>query len=224
MIPDKREYLKEEATELNRIWPDNKCMNIVCHGHSIPCGYTTNHVVRMQDAYPRLLHDLLCSRFPMAVINVIVTSIGGENAVSGAKRLESDVLIHKPSILTIDYGRNDMFCPLEEVEKAWRRMIEGALEKNCKILLITPAPDCGQPYYEIEKKLNSDEEITAMIARLATEYEIGMADAEGAFHKELSSGKSISDFLLSVNHPGRAGHQIIAGEILQWFPYPNPFD
>lgn len=58
-------------------------------------------------AYPNLLRVALPERFPHAVINLIVTGIGGENSVSGAARFDADVLIHKPGVLFIDYALND---------------------------------------------------------------------------------------------------------------------
>ena len=109
MVADKKTYLKKEVQELQRIWPENQMFHIVCHGHSIPCGYMAENVTRPFDAYPHLLHEKLSERFPHSVINVTVTAIGGENAVSGAKRFQKDVLRLEPDLITIDYGRNDMF-------------------------------------------------------------------------------------------------------------------
>ena len=38
-IPAKHEYLEELCTRLAQRWPDNRTVNIVCHGHSVPAGY-----------------------------------------------------------------------------------------------------------------------------------------------------------------------------------------
>jgi lysophospholipase L1-like esterase len=218
MIPNKKDYLVAEVNELKKTWPDNQTMNIVCHGHSITCGYTVNSVVRMRDAYPHLLHEILCLRYPMAVTNVIITAIGGEAAVPGAKRFQ-EVLRHKPSIITIDYARNDMYYPLEEVEAAWRSMIEEGLRENKKLILITPVPDCGQLYYDITKRRSSDDDLAYLISRLATEYEVGLADAAGAFSRKIAAGAVVSEYMISSNHLNKAGHEIVANEIMQWFPY-----
>lgn len=219
MIPNIKEYLKSEVEVLNRIWPNNQTFNMVCHGHSIPCGYTSNHVVKMLDAYPRLLHEILCGRFPMAVTNVIVSAIGGEASVSGAKRFEEEVLCYKPRIITIDYGRNDMFLPINQVETSWGHMIEKALEENIKVILVSPAPDSGQLYYEVSKRQNTDDELTVMIESLAHKYEVAFADVCGAFKKQFTLGHSVDDFMISVNHLNRNGSLLIANEIIKWFPY-----
>jgi hypothetical protein len=124
MLADRDTYLRDEVLALSRVWPHNSTFNIVCHGHSIPCGYTASHMVSPFDAYPHLLHRILNCRFPTAVINVITSAIGGENSISGAKRFKQDVLSHHPGIVTVDYGGNDLFQEPDKIEAAWRRMAE----------------------------------------------------------------------------------------------------
>ena len=101
------EYLAPVLDELALRWPQNRTVNIVCHGHSVPSGYFATPVVNTFSAYPHLLHKIIKERFPFAVTNVIVTGIGGENSSRGEKRFESDVLIHRPDVITIDYSLND---------------------------------------------------------------------------------------------------------------------
>src|SRR5665213_2969528 len=122
-----RVYLVNVCEELSKPWPKNRTVNIVCHGHSVPAGYFKTPEVRTFDGYPALLHQQLCRRFPHAVINVIVTAIGGENSESGALRFEGDVLSLRPDVVTIDYALNDRGIGLRRSEKAWRTMIEMAL-------------------------------------------------------------------------------------------------
>ncbi|MFZ9033493.1 MAG: hypothetical protein ACO21J_06030, partial [Anaerohalosphaeraceae bacterium] len=38
-IADKNIYLQSITQELIKQWPDNRTINIVCHGHSVPAGY-----------------------------------------------------------------------------------------------------------------------------------------------------------------------------------------
>lgn len=39
MIADKQGYLFEISELLKKEWPNNRAVNIVCHGHSVPAGY-----------------------------------------------------------------------------------------------------------------------------------------------------------------------------------------
>ena len=100
-------YLTSIAEELKVAWPNNRTVNIVCHGHSVPAGYFKTPLVDTFNAYPHLWHRALKERFPHAVINVINTSIGGESSDRGAARFASEVLTHRPDIVTIDYSLND---------------------------------------------------------------------------------------------------------------------
>ena len=79
-------YLDDLLNTMAKRWPDNRTVTIVCHGHSVPSGYFATPFVDPFSAYPHLLHRMIKERFPYAVVNVIVTAIGGENAVSGAAR------------------------------------------------------------------------------------------------------------------------------------------
>ena len=69
-------YLNPVLDEFAKRWPDNKTVNIVCHGHSVPSGYFATPFVNTFESYPHLLHKIVKERFPFAVLNVIVTAIG----------------------------------------------------------------------------------------------------------------------------------------------------
>ena len=101
-IPDRTQYLKHLTTLLRTLWPQNRTINIVCHGHSVTAGYFKTPLVDTFHAYPHLLHRGIKERFPYAVVNVIVTAIGGEDSEAGAKRFERDVLAHQPDVVTIE--------------------------------------------------------------------------------------------------------------------------
>ena len=118
-LPDKLEYLADVLSILREPWPENRTVNIVCHGHSVPAGYFATPAVDTFNAYPHLLHAGLKERFRNAVINVIVTAIGGENSSSGAERFERDVLCHRPDVVTIDYGLNDRGIGLDRATAGW---------------------------------------------------------------------------------------------------------
>ena len=219
MLADKELYLREAAEELMKIWPDNRSYTVVCHGHSIPCGYTAQNITRPFDAYPHLFHEKLAQRFPHSVINVIVSAIGGENSVGGAARMERDVLNHKPDLITIDYGRNDMFLTEQAMYEAWETMIAAAKAAGCRVILITPSTDCGKIYYNVEDRRLSDRRMTELITELAEKHETGLVDAHSLFEKKIAEGHLRSEYAVSVNHLSRAGHELVAQELMDWIPY-----
>jgi acyl-CoA thioesterase-1 len=215
---DSRVYLGNVCDELSKPWPKNRTINIVCHGHSVPAGYFKTPEVRTFEAYPTLMHQQLCRRFPHAVINVIVTAIGGENSESGALRFERDVLSLRPDVVTIDYALNDRSIGLRRSEKAWRTMIEMALARHVKILLLTPTPDLRAQLDNPRDPLNEHAE---QIRRLARDYGVGLVDSLARFQEMVHSGGLLADYMAQGNHPNRRGHEIVVEELLKWFPGPH---
>ena len=213
-VADRGSYLKDLVTQLGQKWPDNKTVNIVFHGHSVPAGYARTPVVNTLHAYPHLTLCGLKERYPNAVINVIVTAIGGEQSEQGAARFESEVLTHRPDVLLIDYALNDRTIGLERSEKAWRQMIEAALERGVKVILLTPTPDLSENILAEEGRLAAQ---ANQIRRLAAEYHVGLADVYAAFRARAQAGEQISLYMSQVNHPNALGHSVAAAEILPWF-------
>ena len=216
MIADRNTYLADVSQIMRTPWPENRTVNIVCHGHSVPAGYFATPMVDSVNAYPHLLHLGLKHRYPFAVINVIVTAIGGENSESGGARFEKDVLCHQPDIVTIDYGLNDRGIGLDKAESRWRLMIEAALERKCKVLLLTPTMDSTQlPESSADERRPLLEQVE-QIRRLADEYVVGLVDSFAAFEQYLVAG-DLRDLSSWSNHPNRAGHELVVREILRWF-------
>jgi lysophospholipase L1-like esterase len=214
-VADSHTYLADISSLLQRRWPTNRTVTIVCHGHSVPAGYAKTPVVDTFNAYPHLLHVALKERFPYAVINCIVTAIGGENSESGAARFEKDVLSLHPDLVTIDYSLNDRGLGVARAEAAWRKMIEAALRQHIKVLLLTPSIDLGSNLDNPADPLNLQAE---MVRHLASEYQVGMADSLTAFKKAIHAGTPAKDLMAQSNHPNRHGHDLISGELIQWFP------
>ncbi|MFZ4776400.1 MAG: SGNH/GDSL hydrolase family protein [Terrimicrobiaceae bacterium] len=211
-------YLTGTSAELKLRWPANHTVNLVCHGHSVPAGYARTPEVRTFDAYPHLMHLGLNERYPHAVINVIVTAIGGENSEQGAARFEKDVLSLRPEVVTIDYGLNDRPIGLARAEKGWRSMIEAALAAHVKVLLLTPTGDLDAKLDDPDDPLNQH---AAQIRRLAAEYHIGLVDSLAAFKNYAHEGGKPTDLMAQVNHPNHKGHELVAAELLKWFPLTN---
>lgn len=208
------DYLSDIKSELQKKWPQNRTINLVFHGHSVPAGYFTTPVVNTTSSYPYLLLRELKNRYSYAVINVINTSVGGENSLSGAKRFGADVLVHKPDLIFIDYALNDRSLGLRQAGEAWEYMILEALKRHIKVILLTPSPDQRvnilEPSNELEKH-------ALQIKALAKKYGVGLADSYELFHEIAVRGDSISNYMSQVNHPNEKGHQLIKNEIMKYF-------
>jgi lysophospholipase L1-like esterase len=218
MLPDYETYLLDTVREMIKPWPGNRAVNIICHGHSVPAGYFATPVVDSLSAYPHQLLVGLKERFAYAVVNVIVTAIGGENSEQGAERFANEVLCHRPDVITIDYALNDRQLGLERAEAAWRKMISAALARKVKVILLTPTHDVlsqrrNEPMWAAELPRHAEQ-----VRRLAAEYQVGLADSSAAFDAYLAGGGHVLDLLSHINHPNRLGHQLVTRELLRWFP------
>ena len=190
-MTQKINYLDPVLNEMAAKWPNNRTVNIVCHGHSVPAGYFATPFVNTFSAYPHLMHKMIKERFPYAVLS------------------------HRPDVLTIDYSLNDRAIGLEAAQKAWCSMIEQALERGIKIILCTPTWD--NSYYSQNEKWDALVRQAEQVRSLADRYDIGLADSFKAFEKNISEPSDLAKYLSHVNHPTEAGHRLVAEEIAKYF-------
>jgi acyl-CoA thioesterase I len=208
------DYLSELKNELVKEWPNNRTINLVFHGHSVPAGYFKTPNVKPFDSYPLQVLRQLKEKYPYSVINVINTSIGGENSVSGQRRFETEVLNHKPDILFIDYALNDRRVGLDESKEAWTKMIEKAKQDGIKIILLTPSPDLG---VNLSAPSNELEKHATQIRELSQKYNVGLADSYSVFRKVEADCDCLKDYMSQSNHPNEKGHLLITSEIMKYF-------
>jgi lysophospholipase L1-like esterase len=218
---DSATYLQDIKKELIKQWPQNRTINLVFHGHSVPTGYFRTPNVRTLDAYPHQVLKQLKALYPYAVINCITTSIGGENSVAGEKRFKNDVLTHHPDVLFIDYALNDRYivkndsvASLHKSYVAMEKMVKAALKKGIRVILLTPSPDQKE---DITNPGSLLQQFTTQLIGLAKKYNVGLVDSYAQFKKQVVAGQPLAGFMAQSNHPNEKGHQLIADEIMKWF-------
>jgi len=212
---DKSEFdLTDIKHEMKQAWPGNRAINLVFHGHSVPAGYFKTPDVRTLEAYPYQVLRELKKLYPLAVINVIVTAIGGENSEQGAIRFSQDVLIHKPDVLFIDYALNDRGIGADRSRQAWESMIRQARERGIRIVLLTPSPDQNVDILDPATDL---QKLSDQIAGLAQRYGTGLVDSYALFRDKVKAGEPVGNYMSQVNHPNEKGHHLIAESIISLF-------
>jgi len=216
LVADSSTYLTAIKNDLQVKWSKNRTINLVFHGHSVPSGYFRTPVVNTLGAYPHLVLKDIKQQYPYAVINTIVTAIGGENAERGAKRFDADVLSLKMDVLFIDYSLNDRNIGLERAYKAWDEMVKKALAKGVKVILLTPSPDTKVDFSNPDNELAKH---AAQVRKLAAENNVGLADSYKAFEFLFSNKTEIEKYMSQTNHPNELGHALIATEIMKWFNF-----
>ena len=217
MSADPAVYLRPVVDLLKAHWPDNRAVNVVCHGHSVPAGYFATPRVDSLNAYPHLLRVGLAERFPYAVVNVIVSAIGGESSDRGAERFDRDVLAHRPDVVCIDYGLNDRRLGLDAAREAWTSMITAAQAAHAGVLLLTPTPDLTQYPGTPDDERQPLRDHAAQIRALADEHGVGLVDSLAAADAYLTRDGDLTDLLSWSNHPNREGHLMVARLLMRWF-------
>lgn len=198
--------LRKVVADLRKAWPDNRIITIVCHGHSVPAGYLQPPIVDTLSAYPHQLLRRLKQAYPYAMINVIVTAIGGEHAVQGAARFD-DVLKHDPDVVTIDYSLNDRVIGLARAKAAWAAMIGEAKARGAAVILLTPSPDTDNA-----EQLDAHAE---QVRQLGAEHGVAVVDSFNIFAAYRCTHGSVAALMASSNHPSPDGSALIADSLAE---------
>ena len=94
-------------------------------------------------------------------------------------------------------------------------MIQQAKASGIKVILLTPTGDLSAKMNDPNDALPKQ----AMAIRLlAKEESVGLVDSFALFQKEIASGVALEALMSQVNHPNRRGHELVASELLKWFP------
>jgi lysophospholipase L1-like esterase len=212
-IADRETYLNDIKIELTKKWPENRTVNLVFHGHSVPAGYFRTPDVRTLQAYPQLVLQAVKEVYPYATVNAITTAIGGENSEQGAKRFRQEVLTHRPDVIFIDYALNDRGTGLERAGVAWETMIEEAIDANVKVILLTATPDTSVNILDEQTSLAQH---ARQIRELAEKYHTGFIDSYAAFREKKINGEDIVEYMSQINHPNEKGHRLVRDSIILW--------
>jgi lysophospholipase L1-like esterase len=94
-------------------------------------------------------------------------------------------------------------------------MIEKALSRQIKVILLTPTGDIGASLDDPNDPLNQHAE---QIRSLARHYQVGLADSLAATKGYIHDGGRLEELMSQQNHPNRRGHDLVVRELLEWFP------
>ena len=116
--------------------------------------------------YVHFVAYYLLAKYSEYNINVINTGISGDTILDLEDRWEKDCLKHKPDILSVLIGVNDVFRQytgrpdeavlLDEYQLTYKRLLSSAKEKNnCRLILMEPFMFCADkanPAYKALKQ------------------------------------------------------------------------
>lgn len=110
-------------------------VTIVCLGDSITGVYYHSGGLR---AYPEMLEIALRKTYPQAQVNVRNAGISGDTTRGALARLERDVIAHKPHLVTVMFGMNDLVrTPLDEFKSNLREISARCRQTGAEVLFCT---------------------------------------------------------------------------------------
>jgi lysophospholipase L1-like esterase len=185
-------------------------VRIVCIGDSITGVYYHTGGLR---AYPEMLQIALQKIHPQAQITVRNAGISGDTTTGGLKRLERDVLAHKPHLVTVMFGMNDLVrTPVADFQKNLREIIRRCRAIDAEVVLCTQNSIVESPQRPGAKLA----EFTQAIRDIAKAESLPVADCFAAFESVHAMDALEWDLLLSdAIHPNMAGHKLFAETIAQ---------
>lgn len=184
-------------------------VRIVCFGDSVTGIYYHSGG---RSSYPELLAEALAQRFPSGELEVVNAGRSGHTSTNGLARIAQDVIVHRPHLVTVMFGLNDVAkSSLPLYRKDLGEIVRRCRAAGAEVVLCTPnAVD------ETEARPIAEVAAFAETARiLAKDLGLPLCDVHASF--ESMRIESPEEWSLSMNdeiHPNLRGHRRIAEALL----------
>ena len=201
-------------------------INIVAFGDSVTHGCVGPGEFDYESVYwNRLRRKLLAVRDYMPV-NAINAGIGGVSAKGSLGRIERDVLTHRPDLVIVCFGLNDVNGTLDEYLTSLRAIFAACADPEREVIFLTPnmlntrvAPDTEPKYLnyaavtaEYQNSGRMDLYIRSA-CELADAMKVPVCDCYSEW-KKLSETRDVTDLLANrINHPVREMHELFAQKL-----------
>ncbi|MBN2311187.1 MAG: hypothetical protein JXR94_19575 [Candidatus Hydrogenedentes bacterium] len=180
-------------------------VTVVCFGDSVTGIY---YHTGSRRAYSDMLAIALGRVYPESRLRVINAGISGHTTADGLARMENDVLSHKPHLVTVMFGLNDMLrVPLAEFDRNLTTIISRCRAIGAEVILCTPNSVCETERRPIAKL----EEYVAAVRAVAEREKTPLVDCYAAFEAVRAANPVEWTLLMSeFIHPNMNGHKLVA--------------
>jgi lysophospholipase L1-like esterase len=201
--------------------PESEAVTIVTLGDSITKGVRPG--VQAGETFAGLVQEQLRGRrIPAKVINV---GIGGERTDQAPSRLATDVLTHKPDVVTVMYGTNDSYVDhgkdasrlsITEFDRNLRELVRALRLHGIEPVLMTeprwaedamPNGAREHPNVRLERYVEACREV-------ARDEETGLVDHFKLWTDAEANGQSLRAWTTDGCHPNGRGHHELAAAML----------
>jgi lysophospholipase L1-like esterase len=182
--------------------------------------------------FPQVMADgLTVAQYSVRVVNA---GVPRDDSRLALQRLERDVLVHEPDLVTVFFGLNDSAVDvrlgaskprvgLVEYEANLLQIIQIIRSRSAQIVLLTPAPVAWTPelkriYYGPPYRLDDPDgwnvllkDYAGVVRRIARVGRIPLVDVDHLFRDYAASpGHRLHDLMIDGMHPNDRGHEMIA--------------
>ena len=187
-----------------------------------------------QQLYSNYVEMWTVTRFPKWKITFRNVGIGGDRSVGGNSRFARDVLLHKPTAMTVDFGMNDGSYR-EFSEQTFKPYMDGlqgmadqATAANIRTAWVTPQPlDNDEQGKTALTGYNQTLEKFSEGVRAISEKNSGkFVDQFHPYLQVLDAARSKADKYNRITagdavHPGPPGQALMAASILKGMNFPS---
>jgi lysophospholipase L1-like esterase len=185
-----------------------------------------------QHLYSNYVEMWTITRFPTWKITFRNVGIGGDRSPGGNGRFKRDVLFHKPTALTVDFGMNDgNYTAFNEAAfkvymDGLRGIAKQAKDADVRVAWLTPSPVEKSEDGPALKGYNETlEKYSAGVEKVAQENQAPFVDQFHPFIKVLDQARAANPKNRVGGgdpvHPGPPGQAIMAMAILEGMHFPS---
>ena len=181
---------------------------IVCFGDSITGIYYHTGGRR---AWPEMLEIALRKACPQTDVTVINAGITSQTTVDALARIDKDVLRHKPQLVAVMFGMNDVVrVPLDTFANNLTEIVRQCRQIQAEVLLCTPNSVYDTKTRPVKKLVQYAE----AVRRVGRENNVPVVDCYAAYETVRARDPKEWALLMSeMIHPNMAGHKLFAEEI-----------
>ena len=175
--------------------------------------------------YVTLFREAIENARPNSGIKVIGAGVGGHKVPDLEARLDKDVLAHKPNVVVIYIGINDVWhskngrgTPADKYEAGLRSLIKRCSDAGARVILSTPSV-IGEKHdgsNELDKMLT---EYAGISRKVATETKTTLLDLSAAFNVYLReynvANQEMGVLTTDRVHLNDAGNRFVAARLLE---------
>ena len=186
-------------------------------------------------AYHRQVQDILAVLYPSVPVNIINAGISGDNATAALKRVQRDVIQHKPDLTVVCFGLNDCGAGdagLPVYIDSLTRLFRALREDGSELVFMTPNMMATEVSCHIPQGLVRDiaasianSQVTGVLDRyldaaraLCEQENVPVCDCYRKWQMMHQGGVNTTDLLSNyINHPTREMNWLFAYSLVETF-------